>query len=195
LLGTASGIHPHHAKRYFRRVQAARTEPVYNFFKSINPAMTEVYGMKADTTDVITFPIEAPDGAILKKDIGGVQFLEMVKTVQENWVVPGTAHEKYNVGLRHNVSNTVTVRENEWERVADYIWDNRANFTGVSILAATGDKDYPQAPNEEVTTASDVAKWNSLNYTPVDYSLMSEAADYTALKETVACAGGACELF
>ncbi|MBC7561414.1 MAG: recombinase, partial [Gemmatimonadaceae bacterium] len=194
LLGTASGIHPHHAKRYFRRVQAARTEPVYNFFKSWNPQMTEVYGMKADTTDVITFPIEAPDGAILKKDIGALQFLDMVKLVQENWVVPGTAHEKYNPGLRHNVSNTVTVREGEWESVADFIWDNRAYFTGVSLLAATGDKDYQQAPNEEVTTAADIAKWNCLTYEPVDFSLMSEAADYTSLKETVACAGGACEI-
>ncbi len=194
LLGTASGIHPHHAKRYFRRVQAARTEPVYNYFKSVNPHMTEVYGMKADTTDVITFPIEAPEGAILKKDINALQFLDMVKTVQENWVVPGTAHEKFNPGLRHNVSNTVTVRENEWDGVADYIWENRAYFTGISILPASGDKDYQQAPNEEVTTPADVAKWNSLDYTPVDYSLMNEAADYTALKDVVACAGGACEL-
>jgi ribonucleoside-triphosphate reductase (thioredoxin) len=194
LLGSASGIHPHHAKRYFRRVQAARTEPVYNFFKSVNPQMTEVYGMKADTTDVLTFPIEAPEGAILKKDIGALQFLDMVKLVQENWVVPGTAHEKYNPGLRHNVSNTATVREGEWEAVADFIWENRSFFTGVSLLAATGDKDYQQAPNEEVTTPSDIAKWNSLTYEPVDYSLMSEAADYTSLKETVACAGGACEI-
>ena len=195
LLGTASGIHPHHAKRYFRRVQAARTEPVYNFFKSWNPQMTEVYGMKADTTDVITFPLEAPEGAILKKDIGALQFLDMVKLVQENWVVPGTAHEKYNPGLRHNVSNTVTVKEGEWDKVADFIWDNRSFFTGVSILPASGDKDYPQAPNEEVTTATDITKWNALSYEPVDYSLMSEAADYTSLKETVACAGGACEIF
>ena len=195
LLGTASGIHPHHAKRYFRRVQAARTEPVFNFFKSWNPQMTEVYGMKADTTDVITFPIEAPEGAILKKDIGALQFLDMVKLVQENWVVPGTAHEKYNPGLRHNVSNTVTVKDGEWELVADFIWENRGYFTGVSILPASGDKDYPQAPNEEVTTAADIVKWNNLTCEPVDYSLMSEAADYTSLKETVACAGGACELF
>jgi len=78
--------------------------------------------------------------------------------------------------------------------VADFIWENREYFTGISILPASGDKDYPQAPNEEVTTAADVAKWNTLNYLPVDYSLMNEGADYTSLKETVACAGGACEL-
>ena len=26
ILGTASGIHPHHAKRYFRRIQANKNE-------------------------------------------------------------------------------------------------------------------------------------------------------------------------
>ena len=29
LLGTASGIHPRHARRYFRRVQANKTDPVW----------------------------------------------------------------------------------------------------------------------------------------------------------------------
>ena len=194
LLGTASGIHPHHARRYFRRVQAARTEPVYQFFKLNNPHMAEVYGMKADTTDVLTFPIQAPDGAILKKDINALTFLDMVKLVQENWVIPGTAHEQYNKGLRHNVSNTVTVNPAEWEGVADFIWDNQAFFTGVSMLGASGDKDYAQAPYEEVTTAADIAKWNALAYVPVDYSMMVEGADYTALADVAACAGGACEI-
>ncbi|OYT72636.1 MAG: recombinase [Chloracidobacterium sp. CP2_5A] len=194
LLGTASGIHPHHAKRYFRRVQAARTEAVYQFFRKHNPHMTEVYGMKADTTDVITFTIEAPEGAITKKDISATKFLEIVKLVQENWVKPGTALEDYNPGLLHNVSNTVVVRPSEWGAVADYIWENRDCFTGISILPASGDKDYPQAPLEEVATSQDIARWNALKYNPVDYSALSEAADYTTFKDVVACAGGQCEL-
>ncbi len=194
LLGTASGIHPHHAKRYFRRVQAARTEPVYQFFKAQNASMVEPYGMKADTTDVITFLVEAPEAAIVKRDLTAKRFLEIVKLVQENWVQPGTAHEHFNVGLRHNVSNTVTVRPNEWDTVANYIWNNRSYFTGISILPASGDKDYPQAPLEEVTTPADIARWNASQYKPVDYSEMSELADYTSLKEVIACAGGKCDL-
>ncbi|MCS7080231.1 MAG: ATP cone domain-containing protein [Chloracidobacterium sp.] len=194
LLGTASGIHPHHAKRYFRRVQAARTEVVYQFFRRYNPHMTEVYGMKADTTDVITFPVEAPEGAITKKDLSATKFLEIVKLVQENWVKPGTAHEDYNPGLYHNVSNTVVVRPHEWDAVADYIWENRDYFTGISILPASGDKDYPQAPLEEVTTPQDIARWNALKYNPVDYAALNEAADYTSFRDVVACAGGRCDI-
>ncbi len=194
LLGTASGIHPHHAKRYFRRVQAARTETVYQFFRRHNPHMTEVYGMKPDTTDVITFPVEAPEGAITKKDLSATQFLEIVKLVQEHWVKPGTAHEDYHPGLYHNVSNTVVVRPHEWEAVADYIWEHRAIFTGIAILPASGDKDYPQAPLEEVCTPQDIARWNALRYNPVDYGALRETADETNFKEIAACAAGGCEL-
>jgi ribonucleoside-diphosphate reductase alpha chain len=92
------------------------------------------------------------------------------------------------------VSNTVTVRDEEWEAVRDYIWKNRASFTGISLLRATGDKVYPQAPREEVTTETDVAKWNALHYTPMDYTKLNEHTDETTLADVVACAGGACEV-
>ena len=82
----------------------------------------------------------------------------------------------------------------EWEAVADFIWKHRAGFTGVALLGHDGDKRYPQAPREAVTTEDDVAKWNRLKYHPVDYTQMVEHSDETALKEVVACAGGACEI-
>jgi ribonucleoside-diphosphate reductase alpha chain len=189
VFNTGSGIHPRHARRYFRRVQAARTEPIYQYFKNINPQMSEVYGMKADTTDVLTFPVVAPDSAIVRSDIDALTFLSYVKLVQDNWVVPGTAHEKYAPGLRHNVSNTVTVKPNEWDAVAEYIWEHRASFTGVSLLGSSGDKDYQQAPNEEVTTEDDIRKWNRLCPKPVDFTKMFEAEDVTDLKDSLACSG------
>src|SRR5512142_2332021 len=89
LLNAASGIHPHHSRCYFRRVQANRKEPVYAFFKQANPQMTEVSVYNPETDDVITFPTEAPKGAILRKDLNAVQFLELVKLVQQYWVIPG----------------------------------------------------------------------------------------------------------
>jgi ribonucleoside-diphosphate reductase alpha chain len=189
VLNTGSGIHPRHARRYFRRVQAARTEPVFQFFRDINPQMVEPYAMKADTTDVITFPVKASAMAVVKDDINAIDFLLMVKLVQENWVIPGTAYETYSPNARHNVSNTVTVKPDEWESVADFIWENRAFFTGISILAASGDKDYMQAPNEEVVTDGDVAKWNALQPHSVDYKGMYEAVDTTDLKGELACSG------
>jgi len=194
VLGAGSGIHPHHARHYFRRVQAARTEPLYQWFKLHNPHMTETSAWDPDTTDVITFPVTAPADAILRKDIGAVKFLEYVKLVQQHWVVPGRRHETYNPGLHHNVSNTVTVRDDEWEAVQRFIWDNRQYFTGISLLRETGDKVYTQAPREEVTTETDMARWNALNYRDVDYTMLFEGTDLTTLADTVACAGGACEI-
>lgn len=194
VLGAGSGIHPHHARHYFRRVQAARTEPLYQWFKLHNPHMTEASAWDPDTTDVITFPVTAENDAILRKDVGAVQFLEYVRLVQQHWVRAGRRHESYNPGLHHNVSNTVTVRDDEWDAVQEFIWDNREYFAGISLLRETGDKVYTQAPREEVTTETDMAKWNALNYRPVDYTLLLEGTDMTTLADTVACAGGACEI-
>jgi ribonucleoside-triphosphate reductase (thioredoxin) len=194
LLDAASGIHPHHARNYFRRVQANRKEPIYAFFKAINPQMTEPSVYSPQTDDVITFPVQAPAGAILRKDLNAVQFLQLVMLVQQSWVIPGGDPASRSANLHHNVSNTCTVRADEWEAVADFIWSNRALFTGVSLLQDAGDKAYAQAPREEVMTDADIAKWNALRPRHVDYTKLREHTDETSLKDIVACAGGACEL-
>jgi ribonucleoside-triphosphate reductase (thioredoxin) len=194
VLDTGSGIHPRHARKYFRRVQAARTEPVFQFFKSLNPQMVEPYVMKAETTEVITFPVSAGPKAVVKDDLTALEFLEMVKTVQQHWVRAGTAHDVNSPLLEHNVSNTVTVKATEWEEVEAYLWENRDSFTGVSILPSSGDKDYMQAPHEEVVTLEDVRKWNALHPVFVDYSKMYEATDATELQDTVACGAQGCEV-
>ena len=194
LLDAASGIHPHHARHYFRRVQANRKEPIYAFFKGINPQMTEPSVYSPQTDDVITFPVSAPEGAILRKDLNALQFLQLVMLVQQSWVIPGGDPESRSANLHHNVSNTCTVRADEWDAVADFIWSNRALFTGVSLLQDAGDKAYAQAPREEVSTDTDIAKWNALKPRLVDYTQLHERTDETSLKDIVACAGGSCEL-
>jgi ribonucleoside-triphosphate reductase (thioredoxin) len=194
LLGAGSGIHPHHARRYFRRVQANRKDAVYSHFRAINPQMTESSVYNPDADDVITFPVEAPKGAILRDELGALDFLQFVKLVQTHWVQTGTADESRSPGLHHNVSNTCTVSPDEWDQVAEFIWDNRAYFTGISLLAHDGDKRYAQAPRESIATEEDIAKWNRLKYQPIDYTALLEKTDETKLKEAVACAGGACEI-
>lgn len=188
-----SGIHPHHAKRYIRRVTADELEVVFQAFKTHNPHMCV---RKPNGKWCVEFPVEAPEGAIIKADLGAIQFLELVKSTQLNWVLPGTARAESSPGLNHNVSNTVTVRPEEWEAVAEYLWSEREFFTGVTLVSATSDKDYAFAPFEAIVTAADEARWNQLvaGYKPVDYSAVLEAEDGTTFSAEAACmaGGGGC---
>jgi ribonucleoside-triphosphate reductase len=197
LLGVASGIHPHHAKRYFRRVQNNKLDPVYQHFKAANAHMCEpsVYD-QGGRTDVVTFPIEAPAGAKIRKEMPALELLKAVKLVQQHWVREGTAYDHYSPGLEHNVSNTINVAPHEWDEVAEFIWQNRADFTGIALLQEMGDKAYPQAPREEVANHLDETIFEMLrvNQRTVDYTAMRESHDATELKQEPACAGGACEL-
>ena len=195
LLGTSSGLHPHHAPRYFRRVQANVHDPIYRHFRRHNPHMVEpsVYDPNG-RTEVITFPVAGPDFGIYRDDLSAVKHLDYIRLVQENWVQAGRRHEKFSPGLHHNVSCTISVRPDEWGAVADYIWQHRGNFTGVALLQDSGDKVYAQAPREGVVTHADIQKWNKLTYQPVDYTALEESEDITELKQVIACAGGACEV-
>jgi len=186
-----SGIHAHHARRYIRRVTADELELVFQTFKAANPHMCV---HKPDGKWVVEFPVEAPEGAILKEDLGAIQFLEMVKSTQRAWVLSGTARPESSPDLNHNVSNTVTVKPDEWDAVAEYLWDNREFFTGVTLISDTSDKKYAFAPNEAVVTEADEARYNQLvdGYTPVDYSSVFEDEDGTTLSAEAACVGGAC---
>ncbi len=195
LLGTSSGLHPHHSVRYFRRVQTNIYDPVYNHFKKANPHMCEesIYDPHR-RTEMITFPVEGPAFGIYREDVSALQHLDYIRTVQTNWVQAGRRHEEVSPGLHHNVSCTVTVRRDEWQDVADYVWNHRDTFTGIALLQDSGDKAYAQAPRESLSTPEDVEKWNTLHYKPVDYTELCEDEDITELKQVAACAGGACEL-
>ncbi|HTQ31836.1 MAG TPA: recombinase [Opitutaceae bacterium] len=195
LLGTSSGLHPHHAPRYFRRVQANVHDPIFRHFKKINSHMVEpsVYDPNG-RTEVITFPVEGPPFGIYREDLSAVKHLEYIRLVQEHWVQAGLRHARHSPGLHHNVSCTISVRPDEWTAVADFIWKHRRQFTGIALLQDCGDKVYIQAPREALATSGDIEKWNRLVYQPVDYTTLEENEDITELKQAVACAGGACEI-
>lgn len=158
ILGTASGIHPHHSKRYIRRVQANKTENVYNHFRDVNPLACESsVWSNNDTDDVIAFTIEVPDGAKLKNQLSAIDLLSAVKSTQENWVSGGKNEDLcVKPWLNHNVSNTITVKPDEWDDVTKFIYDNRKYFCGISLLPLSGDKDYPQAPFTSVYLPSEM---------------------------------------
>ena len=160
MLGTSSGIHPHHAKRYIRHVQANVLEAPYQHFKKVNPQACEKSSWSANNTDeVVKFPIEVPDGAKLKNQLPAVEMLSIVKDTQKNWVYSGKNRSLCTQSyLSHNVSNTVTVKPDEWIDVTKYIYDNRRYFAGISLIPQSGDKDYIQAPFTTVYTSREIVK-------------------------------------
>ena len=195
MLGTSSGIHPHHAKRYIRHVQANILEAPYLHFKSYNPLACEKSSWSAnDTDEVVKFPIEVPDGSKLKNQLPAVEMLSVVKDAQRNWVHSGKNRSLCTQDfLSHNVSNTVTVQPDEWESVTKFIYNNRKFFAGISLIPQSGDKDYPQAPFTTVYTSREIAKeygdaalWCSglieLGLNAFDNNLWS-ACDYITLNQ------------
>jgi len=156
LLGTASGIHAEHAPMYIRNVQMNKDSEVAKLIADLNPAMVEESVYSSSGTDyVVSFPITPKEDSIYKDDLLGIDHLEKVKLVQRAWVDEGTNPELCaDKGLRHNVSNTIIV--DDWDRVENYIFENRNYFAGISLLPMTGDKDYNQAPNTRVMTSQEI---------------------------------------
>lgn len=146
-----SGIHAPHSKRLIRRVQVNKFDPVYQEFKLYNSHMCEEsVWSSTKTDDVISFPLVTKEGAITKDEISAIEFLEKVKLVQENWVAEGTSRPMSVERAQHNVSNTVAVAPGEWDAVAEFIWENRFTFSGVSLLSKSGDFIYEQAPMQKI---------------------------------------------
>ena len=160
VLGTSSGIHPHHARKYFRRVQANALEAPMQYFETINPMAVEDSVWGANKTDkVLTFCCEVPKNARLKNDVSALEFLQIIKSTQQNWVSAGKVAERCTAPwLNHNVSNTVRVNDDEWDSVTNYIYDNRNAFAGISLLPASGDLDYKQAPFVKISTPEEIVE-------------------------------------
>jgi len=194
VLQTSSGIHPHHARRYFRRIQCNQQDNVYRHLKKTNAHATEHSVWSATKTDdVATFPLTVHDEAIVKADLTALKHLDYIKSTQQNWVVPGTT-EANTKPIEHNVSCTVMVKEDEWDTVISYLYDNRRFFAAVSLLPFSGDKIYQQAPMEIVLTEEDEKKWTDLvaGWKQVDYKALKEEDDETQPQAEAVCAGGAC---
>lgn len=162
MLGTSSGIHPFHAKRYIRNVQVNKEEVAAQIYQEINPKAVEESVWSKGNDLVISFPVTVKENAIFKKDLSALEFLEKVRLTQENWIEYGTnfdhpSTKKY-PSLRHNVSNTISVKPYEWEMVEDYLDIHRDSFVGISMLPSTGDTDYQQAPYTEVFDEKELAQ-------------------------------------
>lgn len=156
VLGTASGIHPEHSERYFRIMQLNKFSDTAAWLSQHMPFLLENSVWSANQTDFVVFvPITNPKEGLFKKDMKGVKHLDLIRLVQQNWIVPGTVPELGICPLTtHNCSCTVII-DNQQD-IINYIWDNRQDFTAISFISDYGDKDFNQAPFTSVLTPEEI---------------------------------------
>jgi len=186
VLGTSSGIHAWHNDYYVRRMRVGKNEAIYNYLIDNHTELIEDEYFRPHDTAVISIPQKAPDGSILRTE-SPFDTLERVKRVAEEWIRPG--HRRGS--NTHNVSATISLKESEWKKAGEWMWDNREYYNGLSVLPYDGGT-YTQAPFEDI----DEAKYNKMSkvLSNVDLTKVIEAEDNTDLSGELACAGGSCEV-
>lgn len=181
----SSGIHGYYSEYIIRRIQIPADDPLCLYFIVNHPELIQQYHAIPNTY-VIEIPLKAPTGAALANE-SALKFLEKVKKFNLEWV-----REGHRSGANfNNVSATVYVKPNEWDAVGGWMWDNRDTYTGLSVLGYSDHK-YPQAPLEAIS--KEQYEYMASILTDVDLTKVVELQDNTKITETIACAGGACEI-
>jgi ribonucleoside-diphosphate reductase alpha chain len=186
VLGTSSGIHAWHDDFYFRRIRLGKNEALYTYLSINHPEMLEDDFFKPNLQSIVSVPQRAPEGSITRSE-SAMDMLERIKTINKNWIKPG--HRKG--ANMHNVSATVTLKQDEWFAVGEWLYENKEYFTALSVLPEDLGT-YKQAPFETITEEQFNEAVKSLNQ--IDLSKVIEMDDNTALMDQAACAGGACEI-
>jgi ribonucleoside-diphosphate reductase alpha chain len=186
VLGTSSGIHAWHDDFYLRRIRLGKNEALYTYLNMYHPEMLEDDFFKPTLQSIVSVPQRAPEGSITRSE-SAMDMLERIKTINKNWIKPG--HRKG--ANMHNVSATVTIKQDEWPAVGEWLYENKEYFTALSFLPEDLGT-YKQAPFETITEEQFNEAVKSLNQ--VDLSKVIEMSDNTALMDQAACAGGACEI-
>ena len=185
-LGTSSGIHAWHNDFYVRRIRVGKNEPIYSYLVENHPELVEDEYFRPHDTAVISVPQKSPEGAILRTE-SPFQILDRVKRVSQEWIKPGHRSGSNS----HNVSATISLKEDEWELAGEWMWNNRNFYNGLSVLPYDGGT-YIQAPFEDITEQKYHEMFEKLH--SIDLSKVVETQDNTDLSGELACAGGACEI-
>lgn len=186
VLGTSSGIHAWHNDYYVRRMRVGKNEALYTHLAIHHPELVEDEYFKPNIQAVISVPQKAPEGAILRTE-SALELLERVRKFNTEWVRKG--HRKG--ANTNNVSATISIKEDEWEAVGQWMWKYKETFNGLSVLPYFGGS-YPQAPFQDIT--KEEFEEMSKHLHSIDLSKVVEFSDETNLSDQVACSGASCEI-
>ncbi|WP_375264127.1 LAGLIDADG family homing endonuclease, partial [Palleronia sp.] len=180
LTNTASGIHTRHSPFYIRTVRGDNKDPITAFMKDAG-IPNEPCVMKGETTTIFSFPMKAPEGAVTRHDLSAVEQLENWLDFQRYW-------------CDHKPSCTVSVRNEEWAEVADWVYAHFDEISGVSFLPQT-DHTYQQAPYQDCDEEAYEAM-KAIMPTTVNWSALAlyEKEDTTIAMQQLACTAGVCEI-
>jgi ribonucleoside-diphosphate reductase alpha chain len=185
VVGSSSGIHAWHSSYYIRRMRVGKDEALYNYMLQKMPQLVEDDKFNPKGA-VLSFPQAAPRGAILRTE-SPQELLDRVRLFNLDWV----RHGHVSGDNTHNVSCTISLRDSEWGECIDWMWSNRNEYNGISVLPYDGGS-YVQAPFEDITESKYYELEGSL--CSIDLSQVREDVDNTDLQSEAACAGGFCEL-
>lgn len=181
LCNTASGIHARHNRTYIRTVRVDKKDPLYAFMRD-KSFHIEDDALRPSSTAVVSFAMNAPDGAITREQVTAMQALDLWLLYQREW-------------CEHKPSVTITVRDDEWMEVGAWVYAHFDEVSGVSFLPHS-EHTYQQAPYQDLTR-EEFEKWLAEHPEPqVNWADLSqyETTDNTVGVQTLACVAGACEL-
>lgn len=186
VLGCSSGIHAWHDPYYIRRVRVNKNESIYNYLYYNHPELVKDEYFNPTHTAVIEVPIKAPEGSIYRHE-SPIELLERVKRVKKDRI-----NEGHVSGINtHNVSVTVSIKDEEWQTVGEWMWNNRDYYNGISVLPYDGGS-YIQAPFESITEEQYLELEKHI--CDIDLTQVVELEDYTDLSGELACSAGGCEI-
>jgi ribonucleotide reductase alpha subunit len=182
LVDASSGMHPRNSQYYIRRIRIAATDSLFKMMKDQGVQYHPEVGQSAESaiTYVLEFPVKAPERSIFKNDQTALAQLEYWKMVKENFT-------------EHNPSVTISVGDDEWIAVANWLYENWDMIGGLSFLPRSNHV-YRLAPYEEITKE----KYEEMmrKFPEIDFSkiVTYEREDQTQGSKELACVAGVCEI-
>jgi ribonucleoside-diphosphate reductase alpha chain len=182
MVDCSSGMHPRHAPYYIRRVRISATDSLFKMLRDQGVPYHPEIGQEMNnaTTYVLEFPVKSPEGSTYKDDITAIDQLEHWELVKRNYT-------------EHNPSVTISVGDDEWIEVANWVYKHWDIVGGLSFLPRDNHI-YPLAPYEEITEAQYTEL--SRRVAHIDYSkiITYEKKDELDVKKELACTAGVCEV-